>query len=248
MFDTARTSFRRAGLIFAAAAVLTAGVQVASVWAKKEDAAPPLFRYAPGDGWQVEDTLLVNIGASETPSTRGSFQYKVDRVLADGTAVVSSRIVRLQSGPSLKALRLVPLGPPEKPAQTLLMTAKGSVYGPYVKPSDVDAARKTASLQDWRKRDPKPWIWYKIPLKELGVGASGVRALGPERWRITRLADGTAGGVACAVYEATLKSADVEIKERTWFSAKRGAVLKREVTELRARDKMSVAVTQVRRS
>lgn len=220
----------------------------ARLWAVRTAQRQP-FQYAAAQEWKFEDYLMARIpdpqtGKPLTPTTKGLFFFNVRRILPDGTALVGARIVRLQSGVSANKLNPVPVNPPEKPDQLMLMTKEGVVYGPYAQGEDKKSLEAVASLNAWfeRGRSRKPWVWHKVA--PLEVGRSVKRQMGGESWTITRGTDDVVGGVLCDVYKARLDRGDIEVVETTWFYAAEGYVVKREIDEKRAKNVSSRLLQQ----
>lgn len=223
----------------AAVAVVAAFAAVDAARAKK--AEPDRLKLSPGQAWSLEDTLLTRItdpqtGAALTPSVKGVFRYKVESTLSDGSSVVSVKVVSLRGGPSLKKLTYLPVDHPERPEQDILVTPEGRLYGPYPL---ADRERLSSAMGG------TPWVWYKLPDSPLEAGSKVTRKFKDETWDISRLDDETVGGAECAVYEARLKADAVTVMETTWFDRATGSVLKRELSEKRAKGVWST-LSQVR--
>lgn len=236
---------RRLVVLTAILAMLLAGVRLR---ASKPEADQLLLRE--GEAWSSEDTLLARIpdpqtGSALTPTTRGVFRYRVEKVLEDGSAVLSARVVSLHGGSSRARLAPLQVDHPPKPDQYLLMTAEGRVYGPFAAERRDDLLASRGADAALSRRPTPPWILYKLPLAPLDVGETAPRTLGAEKWTITRLEDEEVGGSACAVYEARFVSGPVRVVETTWFQRGARVIRKREISERRARDVTST-LTQVR--
>jgi len=208
------------------------------------------LRMEPGQSWSIEDTLLTRItdpqtGVALTPSVRGVFRYSVEKNLADGSSVIGVKIISLQGGTSMKSLVHLPVEHPERPEQGLLATSEGELYGLYPIAEKPKLAA-SPSVADWLLTKPGPaWVWYKFPGKAIDVGSRAKRTVKGEVWDIARLEDESVGGVDCAVYEATLKAVPMKVVETTWFDRGSGTVVKRELSETRAKGVYST-LTQVR--
>lgn len=211
---------------------------------------PDRLRLAPGQAWSLEDTLLTRItdpqtGAALTPSVRGVFRYQVEKILADGSSVVAVKVVSLQGGLSLKSLAHLPVDHPERPEQSLLVTPEGKLYGPYPL-ADKKGLSEAPGSSEWLAAKPgAPYIAYKLPGQALDVGSRVSRKFQAETWDISRLDDESVGGVDCAVYEAKLKADAMNVVETTWFDRGSGTVVKRALSEKRAKGVYST-LTQVR--
>lgn len=222
----------------------------ARLWGKRTE-PPSLLKYKPGDSWTLEDTLRAQIpdpqtGAALTPTTRGLFRYRVDKVLPDGSVVVFAKVVSLKAGSSLRKLNAISVEYPEKPEQGMIMSPEGGVYGLY-----GDAARKKAvteaeGVEAWLSSRPQAlWYWYKIPETSMRVGGKVIRKKDDEVWTIRRQDDEVVSGITCAVYEARLEQEALQVMETTWFAHDLGYPVRREISEKRAKN-VSSTLTQVR--
>lgn len=208
------------------------------------------LQIAPGQSWSIEDTLLTRItdpqtGIALTPSVRGVFRYTVEKNLADGSSVIGVKIVSLQGGTSLKKLAHLPVDHPVRPEQDLLAVPEGRLYGLYPL-ADKPGLTSSPGAADWLISKPgPPWVAYKLPGKALNVGANVLRKFKDETWDVKRLEDESIGGATCSVYEAKLKAEGATVVETTWFDHGTGTVVKRELSEKRAKGVYST-LTQVR--
>lgn len=201
---------------------------------------PQKFRFRSGDRWGLLDTFRARIpdpqtGKSLTPTTRGKFDYKVEKILSDGAALIRTTGLEFESGPSLRELTPVEVKP--KPVQYVLATPHGMVYGPYKK-NQRKRLGKIKSIRSWvlAGQDARLWVWHKVPAGRIKVGQAVRRRLGKESWVIHRMKDGKLDGRRCQIYRAHLERVDVEVIETTWFDANRGIVLQKTISETRSKD------------
>ncbi len=225
------------------------GAMAVAPRAEKEDGAG-VFRYRKGESWKLEDTVWAQVpdpqtGQALTPTTRGLFQYRVSRLMPDGSVVLGAKVLSLKAGTSFQRLNPIPIERPEKPEQLMVLAQDGSVYGPYTQDSDKAALASAKGLGDWiaAKREA-PWLWYKIPASPLDVGKSADRQLGRENWTITREKDEVVNGLPCRVYVAKLEKGRQKITETTWYYTEGGYPVKREIHE--KRKEVSSTLTQLR--
>jgi len=241
---------KRQRAVVVVGAALVVAVALGRAWAKKSTTTFTVD-YEPGESWSIEDTLRARIpdpqtGLPLTPTTRGIFRYRVEKVLGDGGIVVEARVVSMKAGSSLSKMNPVPLEYQGQAERLLVIAKDGSVYGLF-----GDAARKRVVLESkgvaaWLAAVPqKPWFWYKIPSAPIKVGAKTSRSVGDETWTITRQADEVVDGAACAVFEARLDQEALKVVETTWLSRDQGRPIRREIVEKRAKD-VSSTLTQVR--
>lgn len=237
---------RRSLLVVIAGSLLAAG----RAWAKKSTTTI-LMDYEAGESWSIEDTLRARIpdpqtGNPLTPTTRGIFRYRVEKLLGDGSVVVVARVVSMRAGSSLSKMNPIPVEHPGHPERLLVMGRDGSVYGLF-----GDAARRRGVLESeglaaWLAAAPqKPWFWYKIPSDPLKIGGKTSRKVGAETWTIVRLDDEVVDGAECAVFEAKLEGEALNVVETTWLSRAEGRPIRREILEKRAKN-VSSTLTQVR--
>ncbi len=238
----------RTFLVGAAVAALLLSAHDSEPYARKVES--DRLRLEPGQSWAIEDTLLTRItdpqtGVALTPSVKGVFRYTVEKNLADGSSVIGVKIVSLQSGTSMKSLAHLPVDHPERPEQDVLATSEGRLYGlyPLAEKKNLTAA---PGVDDWlAAKQGSPSVWYTLPGEPLDAGSHVTRKFKDETWDITRRDDESVGGVECAVYEAVLQADAMKVVETTWFDRAAGVVLKRELSEKRAKGVYST-LTQVR--
>ena len=235
----------------AALSILLGGLGALSVTlqAEKSD-APGFFRYRRGESWKLEDTVWAQVpdpqtGQALTPTTRGLFQYRVSRLLPDGSVVLGAKVLSLKAGTSFARLTPIPIERPEKPEQYMVLAQNGSVYGPYTDAGDKAALEAAKGLDEWvAAKKQSPWLWYKIPAEPLEVGKSVTRQLGRESWAITREKDEVVNGLPCRVYSAKLEQGRQKVTETTWYYTEGGYPVKREILE--KRKEVSSTLTQLR--
>ena len=120
-----------ARLGFAILLAALGALAVAPPRAEKTDPAG-FFRYRKGESWKLEDTVWAQVpdpqtGQALTPTTRGLFQYRVSRLMPDGSVVLGAKVLSLKAGTSFSRLNPIPIEHPEKPEQLMVLAQDGSL-------------------------------------------------------------------------------------------------------------------------
>jgi hypothetical protein len=205
-----------------------------------------LFIYRDGQSWKIRESSefrMTDRASGKTTGTanRVEAEYRALRVYPDGSALVSSKVVKLEQGTTLKNLQPVDAGAFGAFEQYFLMTASGYIYlvqpmPAFDDPKEAEAMRsfgfqdevvllkKSPDTREWfALKEREPIDSYKLPAVATAVGSEAKR----NGWTIKRLKDETVSGTPCQVYEAVL----APVVETAWFSVQEGSVLKRKTVQ-----------------
>ncbi|MBI4052340.1 MAG: hypothetical protein HY400_07520, partial [Elusimicrobia bacterium] len=206
-----------------------------------------VLKWKSAQTWQIEETMAMQMpdmttGKTITQFSKGLIQYKVTKLFPDGTALISKKIMKAESGPALESLTPQPEGPLNK-EQFILMTKSGLTYMLQTKmepsspeeammmeniPDEVGMLKKAKTTKEWfATQERSPLDFYKLPLKSLKAGGTTTRKDENREWKITRLKDEAVNGATCEVYEAKFDP----ITETTWFNRAGGYVAKRKLAQ-----------------
>lgn len=211
-------------------------------------AGPTALRFSLGQAWTVRDNFMAQIpdpqtGKVLTPTAGGLFNYTVEKLYPNAFALISMETKELRSGISPEQLKLVPIPADKKPIVSfLVMTPSGFVYGPYPK-ADGAELKETSDIEAWLRlagRSVK-FFFYKLPSRGLKEGEQLRLQAGRDIWAVRRMPDEK----GLQIYRAYTARDKVRVDETLWLDARRGAVVKRQVSEKRGKGLNAVLVQQV---
>lgn len=173
-----------------------------------------MFKYSANQSWTVVETTVMD----GMPASRSTIENKVIKMLPGGIALVGWKAVKVESGPSLDKLQVVPKSPMLGRQFFRLHAPNGETFQVQsAKVTQVESAIASSMMGD---ADP-------VPPKPMSVGERTKLKLGDQEWSVARLKDDEVNGVKCAVYEAKLSS----LTRTTCFDLSGGALLRRKISQ-----------------
>lgn len=190
-----------------------------------------------GEAWRVEETSNM-MGAPY----KAVMSYKVEKTYPDGSALVKTEFVSVESGPSFDKLKPMANSPMLGKHMYFLYTTSGLIYGlmegdPSMPgmPDHVKDLKTAANTRAFMASSPSPRDRFQLPPKALVAGKTAKVDEDGQAWTIKRLSDAKVGTAKCQVYAGNGPGGSVQ--DSVWYDPAGKRVLYRVLSQGEGKEK-----------